>query len=116
MSSIWSEFVQKAGTLYTSRRVRFDDYFREKFVSVFEIPDGARILEIGCGLGALCSSLSRWYPNSAVTGLDFDESFIKFARAHDKSCEFIVGDATALPFGDSSGGYRSSSGVRLSVI
>ncbi len=51
MSSIWSEFVQKAGTLYTSRRVRFDDFFREKFVSVFEIPDGARILEIGCGPG-----------------------------------------------------------------
>lgn len=49
MSSIWSEFVQKAGTLYTSRCVRFDDCFREKFVSVFEIPDGARILEIGCG-------------------------------------------------------------------
>lgn len=102
MSSIWSEFVQKAGTLYTSRSVRFDDCFREKLVSVFEIPDGARILEIGCGPGALCTSLSRWYPNSAVTGLDFDESFIKFARAHDKSCEFIVGDATALPFGDNS--------------
>lgn len=54
MSSIWSEFVQKAGTLYTSRRVRFDDYFRERFTQVFEIPDGARILEIrlrsGCAL------------------------------------------------------------------
>ena len=102
MSNLWSEFVQKSGTLYTSRRVRFDDYFRERFTQVFEIPDGARILEIGCGPGALCSSLSRWYPNSAVTGLDFDESFIKFARAHDKSCEFIVGDATALPFGGNS--------------
>ena len=102
MSSIWSEFVQKAGTLYTSRSVRFDAFFRGKYVSSFEIPDGAKILEVGCGPGALSSSLSRWYPNSTVVGLDFDESFIDFARAHDKNCEFIVGDATALPFSDNS--------------
>ena len=42
MSSIWSEFVQKAGTLYTSRRVRFDDYFREINAILANLPGWER--------------------------------------------------------------------------
>ncbi|MGN1409952.1 MAG: class I SAM-dependent methyltransferase, partial [Eubacteriales bacterium] len=104
MSSIWSDYVQKAGTLYLSRRLRFHDTFREKFTEAFSIPadEKLRILEVGCGPGALSQSLHRWYPMAEVTGLDFDENFISFAKKESPELDFIAGDATAMPFSSES--------------
>lgn len=100
MSSIWSDYVQKAGTLYLSRQLRFHDTFSGSFKEAFSIPvnEGLRILEIGCGPGALAQSLHRWYPKAEVTGLDFDENLIKFAQKAAPELDFITGDATAMPF------------------
>lgn len=100
MSSIWSDYVQKAGTLYLSRRLRFHDTFRGKFTEAFSIPanEKLRILEVGCGPGALSQSLHRWYPKAEVTGLDFDENFISFAKKEAPELDFVAGDATAMPF------------------
>ncbi len=102
MNNIWSSYVQGIRTLYSSRIVRFNDFFKEKYIPLFEIPSCAKILEIGCGPGALCNSLARWYPDSEITGLDFDDAFVDFARSLNMGADFIQGDATSLPFADSS--------------
>lgn len=98
MNQLWSTQIQRIGTLYESRALRFHDLFRESYVQAFGIPEAAAILEIGCGPGALCEALSRWYPAAAVTGIDRDSGFIDFAAAKSPHIRYLEGDATALPF------------------
>ena len=43
--------------------------FQKKYREVFRIEDKKRILEIGCGPGALAESLARWYPKARVFGV-----------------------------------------------
>lgn len=102
MNNIWSTQIQGIGTLYESRVLRFSDRLREDYVKAFGIPHRASILEIGCGPGALCESLARWYPDAAVTGLDRDRGFIDFAAANSPHIRYLEGDAASLPFEDGS--------------
>jgi SAM-dependent methyltransferase len=72
-------------------------------------PDGARVLEVGCGPGHLSIRLARQH-GLDVTGLDLDPAMIERARANAGRSEdgdehgpsFIVGDVAALPFPDES--------------
>ncbi len=102
MNKVWSTQIQGIGTLYESRALRFHDGLREDYVKVFGIPASASILEIGCGPGALCESLARWYPHASVTGLDRDRGFVDFAAERSPHIRYLEGDATALPFADGS--------------
>ena len=102
MNVIWSSFVQGTNTLYFSRKLRFHDCFAEQYKSFFKL-DGdkpLKILEIGCGPGALAGALHRWYPNAEITAIDRDSEFIRFAKENEGGINFLEGDATALPFPD----------------
>ncbi|MDO5399526.1 MAG: class I SAM-dependent methyltransferase [Eubacteriales bacterium] len=104
MNQIWSENVQGVLTLYLSRELRFHDAFQGQYRELFDL-DGERqlrILEIGCGPGALAGALHRWYPQAEIVGLDRDSKFIAFAKDHVPGVTFLEGDATALPFSDGS--------------
>jgi SAM-dependent methyltransferase len=67
-------------------------------------PDGARVLEVGCGPGHLSTRLGRH--GFAVTGLDLDPAMIARARANTdrggnrggRRPSFLVGDVAALTF------------------
>jgi ubiquinone/menaquinone biosynthesis C-methylase UbiE len=104
MNTIWSAYIQGTQTLYRSRKLRFDDGFAAQYLPHLDIPRDRRIriLEIGCGPGALAAALQRWYPNADITAVDRDSTFIRFAKEHHPNIEFIEGDATALPFADGS--------------
>ena len=104
MNNVWSKYVQGTGTLYYSRKLRFDDMFFEQYKPLFGLSSDKklRILEIGCGPGALAGALHRWYPLAKITAIDRDSEFIQFARAHEPGIDFMEGDATALPFADDS--------------
>ena len=101
MNNIWSTYIQKTDTLYSSRSLRFSDLFREKYTGFFDIGSGKKLLEIGCGPGALSQALYRWYPDCEITGTDRDTAFIKFARQQAPHITFAEEDATALSFADS---------------
>ncbi len=72
-------------------------------------PDGARLLEVGCGPGRLSILLARRY-GLDVTGLDLDPAMIERARANadrsgnggDRRPSFLVGDVSSLAFPDGS--------------
>lgn len=72
-------------------------------------PDGARVLEVGCGPGHLSIRLARQH-GLDVTGLDLDPAMIERARANvdrledgdERRPSFLVGDVAALPFPDES--------------
>lgn len=102
MNNIWSENIQGIMTLYLSRKLRFDDFFFEQYDKLFCLykSEKIRILEIGCGPGALAGALHRWYPNAEIFAIDRDSSFIKFAKENESGVEFYEGDATHLPFED----------------
>ena len=102
MNIIWSKYVQGTKTLFYSRKLRFDDMFAEQYKALFELneKENLKILEIGCGPGALAGALHRWYPNAEVTAIDRDSEFVRFSREHEKEIEFKEGDATDLPFED----------------
>ena len=104
MNDIWSKYVQGTKTLYYSRKLRFDDMFAEQYKRLFEVNENMnlKILEIGCGPGALAGSLHRWYPNAEIIAIDRDSEFIGFAKNHESGITFMEGDITSLPFNDNS--------------
>lgn len=104
MNTIWSENIQGIKTLYLSRKLRFDDFFFEQYEKLFSLDKSRklRILEIGCGPGALAGALHRWYPNAEVVAIDRDSNFIAYAKEHEAGVEFLEGDAATLPFEDNS--------------
>lgn len=76
------------------RLTHYHDFFVER------IPEGARVLDIGCGYGAVARSIAKRVSNVQVTGMDIDERFIAQARAAENPANltFLVGDAlTSLP-------------------
>ena len=80
MNVIWSKYVQGVNTLYDTRKLRFHDMFAEQYKALFDLDANHpfKILEIGCGPGALAGALHRWYPNAEITAIDRDSSFISF--------------------------------------
>ena len=100
MNNIWSDNIQGIKTLYLSRKLRFDDFFYGQYDTLFSLDQGKklRILEIGCGPGALADALHRWYPNAEIVAIDRDSNFIKYAKENVSGVNFTEGDATALPF------------------
>ena len=102
MNAVWSENIQGTMTLYLSRKLRFDDLFFERYRPLFCLDRNRayKILEIGCGPGALAEALHRWYPNADIIGIDRDTNFIAFAKEHIEGVTFVEGDVTALPFED----------------
>lgn len=56
-----------------------------------EVPDGARVLDVGCATGYLAAELSR--RGCAVDGIEFDPAAAQQARAHCR--EVVTGDLEA---------------------
>lgn len=100
MNSIWSDHVQGIMMLYLSRKLRFDDYFFTQYDKLLDLDHNRelRILEVGCGPGALAEALHRWYPKAKITAIDRDSNFITFAKNNITGVSFVEGDAANLPF------------------
>lgn len=77
-----------------SRKTREIESSVEWFCSV--IPEGARLLDLGCGPGLYTKRLSaRGYD---VTGMDFSKRSIAYATEQDKETCYIYGDYLKLDY------------------
>jgi ubiquinone/menaquinone biosynthesis C-methylase UbiE len=59
-----------------------------------------RILDIGCGTGALLRSASRRWPSAALAGVDPAAEMLRAARQSTVPSELVRATAGALPFAD----------------
>lgn len=62
------------------------------------LPEGFRVLEVGCGTGAVLQVLEAVCSRGQVVGMDTFEEGLRFARLR-TSCQLVVGDANQPPFG-----------------
>ena len=106
MNNIWSNYIQTTEELYHSRDRRFNDATKDLWLKAIGAKPGDNILEIGCAGGVFCHKLKKYVPDITISGIDLDISHIEFAKKKSVelglSCEFINGDATAMPFVDNS--------------
>lgn len=78
------------------RLTQYHDFFIER------ISNGDRVLDVGCGYGAVARSIARAHPSSEVVGIDQDRPRISQAIASDNpsNLHFVEGDATmSIPGG-----------------
>lgn len=71
------------------RLMRYHDFFVDR------IATGSRVLDIGCGYGAVARSIAMRVPNSTVVGVELDQGRLSQARAGDvpANLSFVEADA-----------------------
>jgi 2-polyprenyl-3-methyl-5-hydroxy-6-metoxy-1,4-benzoquinol methylase len=98
----WEQIVSERATALDAgehpkhRLMRYHDFFIDR------IKDGERVLDVGCGYGAVARSIARARPKSLVTGLDNDLGRLTQARRSDnpRNLTFVETDATkSVPAG-----------------
>jgi SAM-dependent methyltransferase len=94
-------FTQAAG--YERFMGRWSRRLAQKFATFAQLKDAHRVLDVGCGTGALATAILEQAPNAEVVGIDPSATFVEHARAHaPQAARFEVGDAQHLPFADKS--------------
>jgi ubiquinone/menaquinone biosynthesis C-methylase UbiE len=75
------------------------------YLSEIQLPEGADVLEVGCGTGAVTRALAQMPGVKAAVGVDPSPVFVAKARdlaTSQPQLSFQIGDGRALPFADAS--------------
>lgn len=89
----------KSGNPYEFFMGRWSRAVAHQFLEWLSMAKHLRWLDVGCGTGALSSSILRLAAPQEVLGVDASDAFIAFARQthQDARLRFQVGDASKLP-------------------
>lgn len=75
--------------------------FYRDLISVMEIHDGDRVLDVGCGTGTILHYIAQRKQIYGF-GMDVSEAMVNTAQEKEGGCSFLVGNAESLPFEDAS--------------
>ena len=83
------------------------EHWRHRLISHgTRLEPGTRLLEVGCGVGAVLAVLGQEYPGVELFGVDIEEKQLDFARVHLEragvEATLRQADGLALPFEDGS--------------
>jgi len=74
---------------------------KRALIELARVPQGATVVDLGCGTGTLTIWLKQQYPTARVIGLDADPAILEFARTKADvagiDVEFINSNATDIP-------------------
>lgn len=89
---------------YDRRTGRFSRLLARPFIEFAGVKDGERLLDVGCGTGALAFTAAGLMRRSEIVGIDSSATFIEHARSqtHDPRITFEIGNALSLPYPDGS--------------
>jgi len=107
MMQAMSSYVHGYGTPEQERLVQQAEHWRHRLIrDGTQLEPGTRLLEVGCGVGAVLAVLGQEFPGVRLTGVDIEPKQLEFARGHlDRSgveATLVQADALALPFVDES--------------
>src|SRR5262245_47650784 len=71
-----------------------------RFAEFAGVADGQRVLEVGCGPGALTTELERRLGADAIAAIEPSEAFVAAARARHPDVDIRRAAAEDIPFGD----------------
>jgi SAM-dependent methyltransferase len=102
-----TSYVHGYGTPEQQRLVEQAEHWRHRLIcDGTRLEAGTRLLEVGCGVGAVLAVLGQEYPGVRLSGLDIESKQLEFARTHlvraGVEATLTEGDALALPFEDES--------------
>jgi len=98
-----STFNAADGDGYELQMGRWSRRLAQPFLDFVGSAEGERVLDVGCGTGALAFALAQRGP-AQVCGVDFSSVYVAHATQHnrDPRLVFSTGDACALAFEDRS--------------
>ena len=102
-----AEYVHGYGTREQERLVEQAEHWRERLIADgTTLQPGTRLLELGCGVGAVLAVLGQEFPGVHLHGVDIEPKQLEYARGHLEragvEATLTEADATALPFADGS--------------
>jgi len=101
-----TSYVHGYGAPEQERLVKQAEHWRELIRDGTDLVAGTRLLEVGCGVGAVLAVLGQEFPGARLTGVDIERKQLDFARRHlERSgvkATLVQADALALPFEDES--------------
>jgi len=100
-----TSYVHGYGTPEQERLVAQAEHWRHRLICDDTVlAPGTRLLEVGCGVGAVLAVLGQEYPGIELWGVDIEPRQLEFARGHlarsGVQATLAEADATALPFPD----------------
>jgi ubiquinone/menaquinone biosynthesis C-methylase UbiE len=98
-------YVHGYATPEQQRLIDQAEHWRDRLIrDGTALEPGTRLIEVGCGVGAVLSVLGQEYPGLRLFGLDIEPQQLEFARTHlERSgveATLAEGDAINLPFSD----------------
>jgi ubiquinone/menaquinone biosynthesis C-methylase UbiE len=82
------------------------EYWRDLILDGTKLADGTRLLDVGCGVGAVLGILGAEFPGVRLTGVDVETKQVAAAREHlgrhGLPADLRVADGRRLPFPDDS--------------
>jgi ubiquinone/menaquinone biosynthesis C-methylase UbiE len=102
-----SRYVHGYATAEQQRLIAQARFWRDSVIlDGTAIAPHARVLEIGCGVGAVLGTLGTAFPEASLSGVDIAPEQIAFARSYlagrGLTADLRTASAQALPFADSS--------------
>jgi SAM-dependent methyltransferase len=100
-------YVHGYGTPEQERLVEQAEHWRHRLIrDGTQLEPGTRLLEVGCGVGAVLAVLGQEFPGVRLAGVDIEPQQLDFARGHlarvGVEATLLEADALALPFEDES--------------
>ena len=100
-------YVHGYATPEQERLVEQAEHWRHRLIRAgTRLEPGTRLLEVGCGVGAVLGVLGQEFPGVRLVGVDIEHKQLEFARGHLQragvEARLVEADALALPFPDQS--------------